>query len=222
MEGVLVNILIGLSISAAVIGVFLWRKASKVEQVFILFIVNNSIFEILSTMVIRLGYTNNLPFVHAYTLMQFILMTIFFSECFKVLKVKINFKWLIVFGSVAIIANSIFIQSIFIYNSNSKSLVDLYVIVCSLLLFIYLIKDRKHDREELKPSVSFTASTYLASSISFVIFLFGNVIMSFEGESEIINLVWDLRMGINFIAIFITLFGLKQLYYKNRTLALSK
>ena len=215
MEVGLIDVLIGLSILAAIFGMSLWRYAARVERVFILFIVNNAFFEFLTTMIIRVGYKNNLPFVHTYTLIQFKLMTIFFAECFKVLKMKVNYMWVLVFGSLAIIANSIFIQSIYIYNSYSKSLVDLYIMVCSVSLFIYLIKDRKHDRAELKPSVSFAAATYLASSISFVIFLFGNVIMNYADESKVIDLVWDLRMGVNFITIFITFFGLKQLYDKN-------
>jgi len=218
----LIDVLIGLSILAAIIGMSLWRKASGVERVFILFIANNAFFEFLTTMIIRVGYKNNLPFVHAYTLMQFILMTIFFAECFKVLKMKVKYKWVLVFGSLAIIANSVFIQSIYIYNSYSKSLVDLYIMICSVSLFIYLIKDRKHDRADLKPSVSFAAATYLASSISFVIFLFGNVVLSYGGESKVIDLVWDIRAGVNFIVIFTTFFGLKQLHNKSKNLVSSK
>ena len=215
MKVILVNILVALTALAAIISIPLWKKASNAERAFILFIINNAFFEFLSTFIIRIGFTNNLPCVHAYTLIHFILMTVFFGECFKVLKINIKYEWILFLGSFIIIANSVFIQSIYTFNSYSKPLVDLYIMVCSVILFITLIKDRKHNRQELKPSVSFTASTYLSSSISFVIFLFGNVIMSFGSQSKVIGLIWNLRVGINYLVIIITFYGLNQLYIKN-------
>lgn len=206
-----------LSVTTAITSTYLYRYANKKEKIFIYYIVAIGFFEVLAVALVWLiSDGNNLPGLHLYTLFQFILLTLFFNACFKELSDRFKYKWVLAIGTVGIITNSIFVQSIFTYNSYSKSLVELYVIIMSLTLFKLLLSDKTHEQAEMKPSVSFVSAVFLQSSVSIIFYIYSNDIMNMK--ASLMNFIMALRIVINYISMFIIIFGLWQISTKKKVI----
>ena len=206
-----------LSLTTAFASTFLYRYANKKEKVFIYYIVAIGFFELLAMVLVWLvSGGNNLPGLHLYTLFQFILLTLFFNECFKELSDRFRYKWVLAIGTVGIIANSIFVQSIFTYNSYSKSLVELYVILMSITLFKLFLSDRTHEQIEMKPSISFVSAVFLQSAVSIIFYISSNDIMKMK--ISLLNIIMILRLAINYISLLMIMFGLWQIFTRRKCL----
>jgi len=205
------DLIVVFSAATAILSIYLFKNLNAKEKLFSYYIIAIGFFEILAYVWAHyLDSNNNLPGLHAYTLVQFILLTLFFKECLEELSVNFNSKWILVIGCLGIILNSMFVQSIFTYNSYSKSLVDLYVIIVSLSLFVFFIKDKNHDQVNMNASVSFVSAVFMQSATSIIIYMFVNVII--EMKESRAKFIMDLRTLINYIALFIIVFGLWQIY----------
>lgn len=208
------TIIVVLSVTTAIASMFLYRYANKKEKAFIYYIVAIGFFELLAIALVWLSSGNNLPGLHLYTLFQFVLLTLFFNACFQELFDWFKYKWVLVIGTVGIIANSIFIQSIFTYNSYSKSLVELYVIIMSLTLFKLFLSDKTHEQVNMQPSVSFVSAVFLQSSVSIIFYIYSNDIM--EMKDSLMDFIMALRIVINYISLFMIMFGVWQIFVRGK------
>ena len=209
------NFIVVLSVTTAIAGMYLYPYANKKEKVFIYYIIAIGFFELLAMILVALMHNgNNLPGLHVYTLFQFLLLTLFFNACFKEFSNWFKYKWILAIGTIGIIANSIFLQSIFTYNSYSKSLVELYVIVMSLTLFRLFLSDKTHEQINMKPSVSFVSAVFLQSSVSIIFYIYSNDIM--EMKESLRDLIWYLRIVINYISLFMIMFGVWQIFDRGK------
>lgn len=210
---VLFNLIVILSVCCALGILVVWKKVNEVERVFGYYIVAIGFFELIAWLGPRyLNQSNNLPGLHIYTLVQFVLMALFFQACFKEFSAKFNIKWITRIGIVLIVFNSLFIQSIYTYNSYSKTLVEFFVIVSSLILFSLFIKDKTHNQKQMKPSVSFVSAIFLQSSVAIIIYMYSNEIMYMKESLR--NTIWHLKLMVNYLAVAMIILGLIQIYFR--------
>ena len=204
-----------LSVSSAIASIYLYKYANKKEKVFIYYIVAIGFFEVFAKVLKQvMSDGNNLPGLHLYTLFQFVLLTLFFNACLKELSKQFKYKWVLGLGTLGILANSLFVQSIFTYNSYSKSAVELYVIIMSLVLFTLFLKDKANEQINMKASVSFVSAVFLQSAVSIIFYIYSNDIM--EMKASLRDLIWYLRIVINYISLFMIMFGMWQIFARER------
>ena len=212
---ILYNFIVVLSLSSALFAFLLRGKANSIERVFVYYVFAVGLFELIAWLGPRFfQQSNNLPGLHLYTLVQFVLMALFFNACFKEFSSRIKLKGVIILGVSGILLNSLFIQSIYTYNSYSKTLVELFVIICSLMLLVLFIKDKEHNQEQMKPSVSFVSAVFLQSSVSIIIYMYSNEIMHMKESFQ--NSIWHLKMLVNYLSLFMILLGLLQILFRNK------
>ena len=124
---------------------------------------------------------NNLPGLHAYTLLEFIFIAYFASKTIDRIKGKYQ-PLLFIVGIFFIINNSIWIQSIYTYNSISISVVKIFTILVSILFFYQVLAKRKYDIIEIRPSVYFFTGIFLNACISMIWYMYSNKIILLTGK----------------------------------------
>ena len=214
MVEVAFDLIIVISIVCAALGVFLYEQANHPEKVFFLFVFAKALFEILAIVLAELIH-NNLVGLHVYTLVQFIVLSMFFGTCFNRFKVGFRTKWIIGIGTVAILLNSVFLQPVDTYNSNSKVLVELYIIIVCIGLFVLLIRKRRDVKVNMQASASFVSAVFLESSISFIYYLYSNELV--EMDVFYSSIIIYIKLALNFLVLFIILFGLYQIHTREKS-----
>ena len=173
----LVFTIVSLSTLLAALFIFNKKSFSREEKLFGYFLVLNTLFEFIawaSTQV--LGIKNNLPGLHLYTLLEFIFIAKFATESIKRLK-GLPATIIIVVGSLFIIINSIWIQSIYTYNSISISAVKTFTIVMGILFFHQLLATKKYSIVNVRPSVYFFTGIFLNACTSIIWYMYSNKII---------------------------------------------
>lgn len=219
MTEILSQLAIAIPVIAALLGFFIWKKLQPAEKTFVWYLVINAFFEMVSYTTARI-FENNLPGLHLYTLIQFIAITYFFKHSFASLNFKIPATHLLLTGSILIVANSAFFQSIYTYNSFSKTMVDLYIVGLAFFFFIKVLQGFKGQHEEIQATLSFTTSLFIQAAITSILYLYSNRIMTMP--KHYIDDLWRLRMLSNIFAALIMLFGVIQIYIRSYDLEKSK
>jgi len=171
--------------------------------------------ESVNNVLVDYGWKNNLPGLHLFTILQFILLVLFFSRVLQEYLVDYLWKLVLIIGSLIILANSIFIQSIFTFNSYSKTVVELAIILASISYFVKLmLSDKIKDHNVVL--TYFVTAVFVNASVSILIHLFSNSIM--QMEQEFLTQLWNVRTMVNILTQFIILYGIYLVITRERKL----
>jgi len=148
--------------------------------------------------------TNNLPLLHLFTIVEFNLLTFYFLQLSQ-FRVKRSFQIYIVLANLALVFNSAFIQSIFSFNSFSKSIVQLIIIFMSLHYFINKKKNRSKQKDSQSHNMIVSAILFYYAS-SLVIFMFSDFALQAFGGLHLG--FWTINAFLNFIFQLLILFAI--------------
>lgn len=136
-------------------------------------------------------HTNNLPLLHIYTIIELIVLGTFFYQLFNNQVVK---KWvLVVIGlfSLFCIINLSFIQHLYSFNTYTRSLEAIILIVFSALYFYLQINRNTWTRWSDKPETWIVIGIMLYFSSALIQFSFSNIVskrVSFNTKMIIWNI----------------------------------
>lgn len=144
---------------------YYWFKFKKNElRWFNIFLVFAFIIQITALIFTRLKIYN-LPLLHIYTLLEFISLSLFYKDIIKKeFSLKKHFNLLIIIISILIILNSIFLQDIYTFNSNAKTLTQVIYIGYALAYFFQAPFERS-DLSKLLISINSAILLYYAGSL---------------------------------------------------------
>ena len=189
------------------------KMNSPFKRLFIFLLMNFTI-EILALVFIKMGM-NNLPLLHIYVLAEFILFSYFYKSIIRKPSAFQSVYWyFVVGGSILIVLNSIFLQSIFDFNTIAKTFVQISIIGYAVVYFYNLVEDPAFSPTTSKSLrlVNSAVITYYSGSL--FIFMFNGI--SFESENS--NIVfWIFNSLLNIIFHLLILYALWRLYYKKTT-----
>ncbi|WP_461303529.1 hypothetical protein [Aureisphaera sp.] len=176
----------------------------------------NLFIEILAITFMKLGH-NNLPLLHLYTLGEFLLFSYFYKSLLNKPKPFQLFFPLFVAGiSVLIILNSIFVQSIYGFNTIAKTLVQVLIISYSVLYFYNLVENQKASNHIAKSLRLINSAIMIYYSGSLFIFMCSKI--SFE-NTETYIVFWAFNAILNVIFQLLILWGVWIAFFrKNRSL----
>ena len=180
IEDLLINLIIGMSILFAGISVIYRKKFNRQEKAFSYFLILGAIFEVLVSIITsELKLTNNLPGLHLYTLLEFVFICMFATVSIKRFS-GLPAKIIIIIGCSFIIGNSIWIQSIYTYNSISLTAVKIFTIVISILFFYNVLSTRRYSISETRPTVYFFTAIFLNACTSIIWYMYSNELLLLE------------------------------------------
>ena len=172
IDFLLVNgVLFFLSITVFVILRY-WKSIPPRIKPFRYFILWNFIIEVLAW-AFYANEINNLPLLHLYTLGEFIFLSLFFEKLLNLFHIpQKNKLFFVALVCILILLNSIFLQSIYVYNSNAKSLIQLLLIVYSLLFFFQSSTKFEQASRELQSIKLINSAILVYYSGSLFVFMF--------------------------------------------------
>lgn len=148
------------------------------------------------------AYTvNNLPLLHLYTLLEFILLSLFYYSLYYRAKFK-YFRYYIIFGGVFILFNSLFIQPLESFNSIAKTFTQLSYILLAIGYMFSLAKGgvKKYDLINSAILIYYSASLF--------IFMFSNVMLSLEDATAYNLYLWAANVFLDILFQLMILYSL--------------
>jgi len=149
-----------------------FRKYSKLSpelKVITYYLVLSALTEILAALLAAVN-KNNLPLLHIYTILQFVLIARFYGIVLAGFVPRNLIRYSAYFFIIFSILNSLFLQTIFTNNTYARTLESLLVITFSLTLFYRIISEMRI--EKLEDSPVFWINTGFLIYFSSTIFLF--------------------------------------------------
>jgi hypothetical protein len=169
------------------IGIFYWKRLSPAFHYMICFLIWNLFVEVLAEVLVPY-VENNLPLLHFYTLIEFMLISLVYWKMGVFAKWSNKHFWIFLISiSSLIVLNSIFLQSIYDYNSYAKALVQIFLIAFAVAYMFQL-------KEKSGPLNWMNAAVLLFYSGSLFVFMFGNIILGEKG-----HIFWEFNAILNFI-----------------------
>jgi len=172
--------------------------------------------EILARVVLYFG-SNNLPLLHLYTLGEFILLSFFYKSLLsRSAFFQKSFWFLIVGGSLLILINSLFFQSIYEFNPLAKTSVQIIIIAFSILYF-YTLNDSLVLYSTVEKSLRLINSAVLLYySGSLFIFMCNQI---FFDNSDLYKIFWTFNAVLNLIFQLLILWGLWKVVFRKTPLS---
>lgn len=196
MEELLAN-LSSFSILPAVILIVLTRSSVKFDFGAVLKI--TVIVYLLSDLTIYLmaehGY-NNMPVIHAFTVIEFTLLTIIYKSVLDE-SVRKYLSGLIIFFAIFSIVNVIWIQDILAFNSWGRMIESFFLVILSLLWFLKIFREMVIEKLSSHPMFYINSGVLLYFAGNFFIFTYYNVMVNqFHG---VMNEIWQIHSILNII-----------------------
>lgn len=142
----------------------------------------------------------NLPLLHVYVVVEFILIGWMYQLYLHKLYSRYVIPVIIVAFSLFSIINSVFIQSIFTFNSHARAIENLLIIILALSYFYKMLKELKVRYLEKHPMFWINSGILIYFSGSLFLFIFSNYGII---DKSIARLTWIFHAFLN---IFINIF----------------
>ncbi|AXG70057.1 hypothetical protein KORDIASMS9_02286 [Kordia sp. SMS9] len=206
-----------LCLSVNVVLCLLFRKKLNTPlRLFSYFLIWNLCIEIFVLMYGAFGYKNNLPLLHIYTLGEFILFSFFYRSLLdKPVFFRKYFWQFLILGNLLIVSNSIFLQSIFVFNTFAKTFVQLTIIGFAIVYFYNLVENQKFAPTLSKSIRLINSAILVYYSGSLFVFMCSNVY--FE-NAQIYDIFWIFNALLNVLFHLLILIGLWNVFFKKTTL----
>lgn len=165
------------------IGWRLYRMPQKFMTYFHAYLLLALVIQV-TAKIIMFQVGTNLPLLHVYTFLEFILLSLFYKELFFP-KGKYRKYATFIIGIISglIILNTIFLQPIDRFNSNAKTLTHIIYISCAIYFFFKFFS-HQFDEDEIMSTVLnlLNSSILVYYSGSLFIFMFGNIFIEIGGN----------------------------------------
>lgn len=143
---------------------FNFKFSKQISIWFNIFLILGLITQIISKILFINSY-QNLPLLHIYTLLEFIFLSLFYKDIItKEFFLTKYFNAFIIIMSVLIILNSIFLQNLYTFNSNAKTLTQVIYIGYALVYFFQAPFERS-DLSKLLNWINSAILLYYAGSL---------------------------------------------------------
>lgn len=195
--------LVPYSIAIPIIAAFLlFRYHTGPARIIFYYLIISVLSSILGY-ILRHTIKNNLPLLHVYTLIEFIILAEFYKKAIDDKNSSKVLTVLQVFFTLACIVNVIFWQSLFMYNSYSRSLGALLIMLLAVNFFARLFSNPSAEKVTKLPVFWFNSGIFLYFSGAFVLFIFSNFVLVADRATNVI--LWNIHA--TFVLIMYLLFA---------------
>ena len=212
IQETLANLGIGAALVSSILFLARRRNFEKPFKYFVGYLFFNALISLAAGWMWRREMPN-LPLLHLNTLIEFILFSFFYKTCLPDLKwFNKIFKYFVVGGSILIVANSIFLESIYVFNTIAKSITQIIFIVYAVS-YIYSFSIKLEE-----PNINTSAIQLINAAVliyyasSFFIFLFSNVFM--KNDIKIHLGFWIFNAALHLIFQLLILIGIWKVAFK--------
>jgi hypothetical protein len=151
------------------------------------YLILSIIFQVVSFITARRFHTNNLPYLHLYTILEFSVIS-WFYYLFLGAFVKSKLIWSMALGfAIFAIINAFFIQSIFEINTFARGLESILVVFYCILAFYKMLQSLEATNVEKSPQFWINAGFLLYFAGSLFLFILGNLILTKDIQLSLLS-----------------------------------
>lgn len=170
----------------AIYTVFIYRQLTRELKPFAWFLLLSGVIQAVSA-ILWFNNKNNLPLLHIYVAGGFTFLCLFYQQVLSgfvdrriIIGIMIGF---LIFSAI----NSLFIQTLFTFNSYALTVESILIIILSLSTWLLTMNNVvKRERTELSKSLNWINSAlFLYYLSSMLIFYFGNIITKLSTTSQV-------------------------------------
>lgn len=156
---------------------------------------------------------NNLPLLHIHTLGEFLLLSYFYMGLLKSPRLLSKyFQWVTLAISLLIILNTLFLQSIYGFNTYAKTAVQFILIIYAVLYFFDLSDQETLAASEKKYLRLINSAILIYYSGSLFIFMFSNYFL--QNNLNLPSGLWAFNTILNLVFLALVSISLWQIIYR--------
>ncbi|MCC6372429.1 MAG: hypothetical protein IT236_15600 [Bacteroidia bacterium] len=156
---------------------WLYKKLENELRVFSWFLFITGVIQFVALLLALKGI-NNMPLLHIYVLLSFIFLALFYKSVLQeFIDGRIILFLALLFGLYTCF-NSVFIQSVFTFNSKALTIESILVIILSISTYVFFLNSvMKESKRDLTTSLNWINSgLFIYYTSNLLIYYFGNVI----------------------------------------------
>jgi hypothetical protein len=180
------------------VAIYKYKSLTKGAKVIVAYLFLSGLANLISAY-LAYGKLNNLPVLHVYTCLEFLSITYFFIRIIESKRIVLLLKCIAGAFSLLCIFNSCFIQSIYTYNTYTRSIEAVLVLFLSLL-YILLKNKTSYSSLRKKSYQWFVAGFLLYFSSSLALFILSNFTFSLSKHYNWI--LWNFHASLLLIMYF--------------------
>lgn len=184
------------------IGILKYKILPQSLKLILGYLIFTAIVNAISIILARVFHVNNMPVTHFYTLVEFVIIVFWYRNVLEVSKKSSPFNLLIILFSLLCFINVFFFQSIFSYNSYTRSL---EAIICIFFGLNYFAKIALEENKKNKSVLAINCGIFLYFSGAFILFIFSNLLISNLAKSDFL-VVWNIHATL--VLLMYTLFSI--------------
>ena len=198
---------------SSVLGLVYWNRLSSPFRILILYLIFTFFIEI-GAVVTGIIYRQNLPLLHLYTLGECLLFSLFYRQILdENALLKRYFNWVLGSALLLVVLNTCFLQGVFEFNSYSKTLVQLLIILYALDYAFRISSWERSNLVEYKALNLINTAVLIYYCGSLFIFMSGH----FETEmGKAIQILWDINIALNLVFQIMILIALWKVIFNPR------
>ncbi len=199
------------------IGLVTFRHFTAELRIFFMFVAYGVFNEFLSAFVVKIvGVNNNLPLLHLYGLVTFLILGIFYRY---LLAGYIKQKWIdiiIALYAIYYLINSLFLQSIYEFPGVARAIGTFIILLLIILYFVKVMQEAKIRNLFAEPVIWISGALLIYYAYNLFYFILFNLLIDFS--MKFAELVTNYRIGVNLLVY--TMISIA--FIKQRTLQLRK
>lgn len=160
------------------IGAIKYRQLSSAAKLIYWYLIVSAIFTGLSLLIARYYHKNNMPVTHLFTLIEAGFILFFYKTVLGAEKRNRSYTYLLLAFTITCIVNAIFFQSIYTYNSYTKSIESIICILLAMKYFAAIASGTISTRISTNAGFYLNAGFFLYFSGAFMLFVFSNFIIT--------------------------------------------
>lgn len=166
----------GILLINAVLMLVFFKRLPVALKAFGLFVLVDLMTEMLLLLVLN-PKQNNMPWLHLYTLLEFVTLSVYFKAVFQDLEVfQRYFWWGLGVLTILLISNSLFVEPILGFNSNAKTLVQLMMIGYAVTYFFRSFGNTDFSQKDNLVLALINAAVLVYYSGSLFVFMFAKMV----------------------------------------------
>jgi hypothetical protein len=182
-----------------------YRGLSHVLRVFAWFIYLSGVIQFAS-LLLWYNKMNNMPLLHLYVAVGFVFLAWFYRTVLDGFIHSRIIWWVAILFVLFSLSNSVFLQSVFIFNSNALIVESLLIVVLSLFTFIFLLNSTVRDAgiADIKSISWINSGLFVYFLSSFLIYYFSNVMViqfsaALRHKAWVLHTMFSIVMYISFL-----------------------
>ncbi len=159
--------------------------------------------------IVAARHLNNMPVLHIYTLLEFLLISVYYKKIFNSLAASRCINITMALFTLFHIVNSVFVQSIYSYNTYSRSLSGIIIVIYTLYYFKMTLDDTGALSRSQKIFLYINAAFLLYFGGGLFLFISSNMIIS---NHYLNTVIWDIHATL--VLIMYTLFTIALIHVR--------